>query len=100
MIAHSYIRRICFLDFACKENRNFHWIFDNYVFDSTRTLQLLFITGSATLVGTVIYLYLTKLLNVEEVELFYRLVKKIRPKAALKEKKKETSLIKIDTVES
>jgi putative peptidoglycan lipid II flippase len=75
-------------------------VLDEYVFDSTRTLQLLFITGTATLVGTTIYLYLTKLLNVEEIELFHRLIRKIQPKTALEEKKKETSLIKIDTVES
>ena len=75
-------------------------LLDEYVFDSTRTLQLLFITGVATLVGTTIYLYLTKLLNVEEIELFHRLIRKISPRSALKEKKKETSLIKIDTIES
>ncbi len=52
-------------------------LMDKYIFDSTRTVQLLLITGIAGLFGTVSYLFFTNLLKVEEVELLRKLLRKL-----------------------
>jgi putative peptidoglycan lipid II flippase len=52
-------------------------LLDEVVFDTTRTINLLILTGIATLVGSSAYLVLTKLLRVEEIELFYKLIRKL-----------------------
>lgn len=53
-------------------------ILDQLVFDTTRTLGLLFLTVIASLIGSATYLFLTKLFNVEEIELFYKLLRKFK----------------------
>jgi putative peptidoglycan lipid II flippase len=50
---------------------------DEYVFDTTRTINLLVLTVIAGCVGMAAYLGLTKLLKVEEIEVFYKLLRKL-----------------------
>jgi putative peptidoglycan lipid II flippase len=52
-------------------------ILDIFVFDTTRTIDLLILTGITGFVGMSTYLLLTKWMRVEEVQLFYRLVRKV-----------------------
>ncbi len=75
-------------------------ILDEFVFDSTRTIQLLLITGLTSFVGIATYLGLTKILKVEEIELLHRILRKMKPKKILEERKKETSLTEIDPIET
>ena len=58
-------------------------LLDQFVFDTTRTVPLIALTGIASLVGVAIYLLLTWLFKVEEIELLYRLIKKLKIKAGL-----------------
>jgi putative peptidoglycan lipid II flippase len=51
---------------------------DQYVFDTTRTLNLLILTGIAGVAGMAAYLFFTKVFKVEEVQLFYKLLRKIK----------------------
>lgn len=53
---------------------------DAFVFDTTRTLPLVVLTLIVTLVGGSVYLLLTKLLKVEEIQLFYKLLAKFEIK--------------------
>jgi putative peptidoglycan lipid II flippase len=52
-------------------------LLDQLVFDTTRTVPLILLTGIAGLAGTVSYLFFTLLFKVEEIELFYRLIRKL-----------------------
>lgn len=52
-------------------------LLDQLVFDTTRTVGLILLTGVATLVGLLVYTSLSWLLNVKEVQIFYNLGKKI-----------------------
>lgn len=56
---------------------------DQFVFDTTRTIYLLALTFIAGVSGLVTYFFLTKWFKVSEVELFYKLVRKIRPKPSM-----------------
>lgn len=56
---------------------------DQFVFDTTRTIYLLALTFVAGVSGIVTYFFLTKWFKVSEVELFYKLVRKIRPKPSM-----------------
>ena len=56
---------------------------DQFVFDTTKTIYLLILTAIAGLSGIVTYFFLTKLFRVEEVELFYKLIRKIKPKPSV-----------------
>lgn len=49
---------------------------DQLVFDTTRTINLIFLTGIASFVGLVIYLVLVWLLDVKELTTFMELIKK------------------------
>ncbi len=60
-------------------------LLDHYVFDTTRTIQLLGVTGVAGTFGITTYLVLTKLMKVEEIQLFYSLVRKLNIRNNLKE---------------
>ncbi|HXK52605.1 murein biosynthesis integral membrane protein MurJ [Candidatus Nomurabacteria bacterium] len=60
-------------------------ILDLYVLDTSRTIQLIITTGTSAASGLGIYLLLTKLLKVEEVNLFYKLILKIKPKKTFQE---------------
>ena len=51
-------------------------LLDEVIFDTTHTINLLVLTGIAGLCGMATYLLFTKLLKVEEIELFYKLVRK------------------------
>jgi putative peptidoglycan lipid II flippase len=53
-------------------------LLDRVVFDTTRTLNLLILTGIAGVSGMATYLFLTWLFKVEEIQLIYKLAKKIR----------------------
>lgn len=52
-------------------------LLDQLVFDTTRTINLLFLTGIASLIGLAIYLFLTWLLNVREASVFLLLFKRL-----------------------
>lgn len=51
---------------------------DQVVFDTTRTINLLMLTGIATTAGIASYLFFTWLFKVEEIELFYKLVRRLK----------------------
>jgi putative peptidoglycan lipid II flippase len=51
---------------------------DTYIFDTTQTIQLVIVTGIAGTIGMCVYLLLTKLFKVEEIELFYKILIKLR----------------------
>jgi putative peptidoglycan lipid II flippase len=53
-------------------------LLDQVVFDTTRTLNLLILTGIASATGVASYLFFTYMLKVEEIELFYKLIRKFR----------------------
>ena len=52
-------------------------LLDQLVFDTTRTIGLLLLTGIATLVGMTVYILLSILFKVDEVRVFYHLLKKV-----------------------
>lgn len=56
-------------------------LLDQFVFDTTKTIYLLILTAIAGISGIITYFFLTKLFRVEEVELFYKLIRKIKPKS-------------------
>ena len=47
------------------------------VFDTTRTIGLLLLTGIATLVGVGVYLFLSYLMKIEQIFIFYNFAKKV-----------------------
>jgi len=53
-------------------------LLDQFVFDTTRTINLLALTLVAGLLGTGTYILLTRLFKVEEIQLFYKLLRKLR----------------------
>ena len=50
---------------------------DQLVFDTTRTVGLLLLTGIAAIVGLTVYTVLSWLLKIKEVEIFYQFCKKV-----------------------
>ncbi len=52
-------------------------LLDQLVFDTTRTINLLFLTGISSFAGLTLYLFLTWLFNVKEASMFILLFKKI-----------------------
>ncbi len=50
---------------------------DEFVFDTTRTINLIALTFVAGIIGMGAYLIITSLLKVEEIQLFYKLLKKL-----------------------
>lgn len=52
-------------------------LLDQLVFDTTRTIGLLLLTGIATLVGIGVYLFLSYLLKVKQIFIFYNFAKKV-----------------------
>ena len=52
-------------------------LLDQVVFDTTRTINLVLLTGVATVSGMATYLFFTWIFRVEEVQLFYKLIKKL-----------------------
>lgn len=53
-------------------------LLDQLIFDTTRTINLIILTGISTFAGFTVYLFLTHIFRVEEVRLFWSLVRKIR----------------------
>ena len=51
---------------------------DNFVLDTTRTINLLILTVIAGITGMATYLLITHLLKVEEIELFYKLLRRLK----------------------
>lgn len=51
---------------------------DKYIFNTEYTMQLLLLTGVAGFIGMTVYLIFTKLFNVKEIDLFYKLLGKLR----------------------
>jgi len=52
-------------------------LLDRVVFDTSRTLNLFVLTAVAGIVGMAAYLFFTKIFRVEEIELFYKLMRKL-----------------------
>jgi putative peptidoglycan lipid II flippase len=53
-------------------------LLDQVVFDTTRTLNLIVLTSIAGVAGMSAYLIFTHILKVEEIELFYKLMRKLK----------------------
>jgi putative peptidoglycan lipid II flippase len=53
-------------------------ILDQFVFDTTRTINLIGLTAIAGIIGMATYLVITHFLKVEEIELFYKLLGKLK----------------------
>lgn len=53
-------------------------LLDQVVFDTTRTINLLMLTIVVTIAGMTSYLLFTKLFKVKEIELFYKLLRKLK----------------------
>jgi len=58
---------------------------DVRVFDTTKTVQLIMLTGVVCAAGLVSYLFFTWVFKVEEIALLYKLVRKLRPREAAKD---------------
>ncbi len=54
-------------------------LLDKYIFDTTRTLNLLALVATAGLFSTATYFFITTHMKVAEVDLFYKLIKKLTP---------------------
>ncbi len=52
---------------------------DQYIFDTTKTLSLIMLTGISGLFGVTTYFLLTRWMKVTEIEMFYKLIKKLSP---------------------
>lgn len=52
-------------------------LLDQLVFDTTKTINLLFLTGISSVLGLALYLFLTWILNVEEAKTYLLLFKKL-----------------------
>ena len=58
-------------------------ILDIRVFDTTKTHELITLTGVVITLGMISYLFFTKIFRVKEIDLFYRLLAKLQFKKAL-----------------
>lgn len=52
-------------------------LLDQLVFDTTRTIELIFLTGTASILGLLVYVFMAWFLNIEEVVIFYNFAKKL-----------------------
>ena len=72
-------------------------LLDQLVFDTTRTINLIFLTGISSLIGLSIYLFLTWLFNVKEANTFLLVLKKIGNwKEVLRERKEAIDVTRIN----
>ncbi|MCL4339066.1 murein biosynthesis integral membrane protein MurJ [Patescibacteria group bacterium] len=53
-------------------------LLDQLVFDTTKTINLLFLTGIATLAGMSVYLFLSWFLEVPQISVFYKMIKRAK----------------------
>lgn len=68
-------------------------LFDQLVFDTTRTFNLILLTGTASFIGFSVYLFLAWFLNIEEVMIFFNFAKKlVKVKDILIEPSKEVGV--------
>lgn len=67
-------------------------LLDQYVLDTSRTINLIVLTATAALVGILTYLAFTKLFKVREIELLYKFLRKIKIKKISAKKLKPESL--------
>ena len=58
-------------------------LLDQLVFDTTRTVGLLFLTGTAGFIGLSSYLFLSWVLGVGEVQSLFVFIKKLRRRGAI-----------------
>jgi putative peptidoglycan lipid II flippase len=58
-------------------------VFDQLVFDTTRTIGLLFLTGTVGLVGLIVYLGIAWLFNVSQVVSFLSLIRRVQKPATV-----------------
>ena len=70
-------------------------LLDRFVFDTTRTINLLALTLVAGFIGMGTYILLTSLFKVEEVQLFYKLLRKLK----ISKSEIETEAIDLTTAE-
>ncbi|GIW69265.1 MAG: putative lipid II flippase MurJ [Patescibacteria group bacterium] len=54
-------------------------LLDRYIFDTTRTINLLALVATAGLFSTATYVFITTHMKVAEVDLFYKLIKRLAP---------------------
>ena len=54
-------------------------LLDKYIFDTTRTINLLGLVAVAGLFSTATYIFITTHMRVKEVDLFYKLIKRLTP---------------------
>ncbi|MEK7160817.1 MAG: hypothetical protein AAB724_02195, partial [Patescibacteria group bacterium] len=52
-------------------------LLDQLVFDTTKTVNLIALTGTVGFIGLSVYVFLTWLLEIKEAEVFLRLLKKV-----------------------
>jgi len=71
-------------------------LLDRFVFDSTRTPQLLLITMVTSLVGMGTYLLFNKIFKVKEMELFGELIQKINLKKIIKKSNVTSEITEIE----
>ena len=71
-------------------------LLDRFVFDSTRTIQLLLITMVTSLVGMGTYLLFNKIFKVKEMELFGELIQKINLKKIIKKSNVASEITEIE----
>ncbi len=57
-------------------------LLDEFVFDTAHTAGLAALTAVAGIAGTAVYLFFTKIFAVEEIELFYKLMRRLKIKEA------------------
>lgn len=68
-------------------------LFDQLIFDTTRTFDLILLTGTASFIGFSVYFFLAWFLNIEEVIVFFTFAKKlIKVKDILLEPSKEVGV--------
>ncbi len=53
-------------------------LLDQVIFDTTRTINLLILTSIAGICGVITYLLFTKIFKVEEIELLYKILRKLK----------------------
>ncbi len=65
-------------------------LLDQLVFDTTRTINLLFLTGISSVIGLTLYIFLTWLFNVKEATMYIRLFRKVGDWRQILSKSEET----------
>ena len=73
-------------------------LLDQLIFDTTRTFELILLTGTVSTFGLAIYLFMAWFLNIEEVAVFLNFAKKVvKVKDLFLEPSKETGVGEISS---